>query len=55
MIDTSFAPNRDDRKSISGILTSMGKTIVSWSSSTQTSIALSSCGAKYTAIALAGK
>ena len=55
MIDASYAPNGDDRKSISGTVTSLGGTIVSWSSTTQKTVTLSSCESEYVALASAAK
>lgn len=50
-LDADFAANPDDRKSISGNTYLLGGAAISWSCKKQTTIALSSTEAEYTAIA----
>ena len=53
MVDSNFATNKDTRKSVSGIVSTLGGCIIGWVSKTQKSSALSSTKAKYYALALA--
>ncbi|KDR75264.1 hypothetical protein GALMADRAFT_24757, partial [Galerina marginata CBS 339.88] len=49
--DADFASDSDDRKSISGYTLFLGNAAIAWSSKKQTTIALSTTEAEYTAIA----
>jgi len=50
--DSDYASNKDNRKSISGNIVTLGGCIVSWTSKTQRTTALSSSEAEYVALAL---
>ena len=45
--DSDYAKNEDDRKSISGRVSTLGGALVSWSSKKQRTVSLSSCQAEY--------
>ena len=47
--DSDFAKSEDDRKSISGRISLLGKTLISWASKKQRTVALSSCQAELNA------
>jgi hypothetical protein len=48
-VDSNFATNKDNRKSVTGFIVTVGGCIVSWSSKTQPSVTLSSTEAEYVA------
>jgi hypothetical protein len=52
-VDSKYATNKDDRRSVSGAFFTVGGTLTNWMSKTQASVALSSCEAEYVAVALA--
>jgi hypothetical protein len=52
-VDSNYATNKDDRKSVSGALHTLGGMLVSWLCKTQGVMALSSTEAEYIAAALA--
>jgi hypothetical protein len=52
-VDSNYATNKDDRRSVSGAFFTVGGTLTNWMSKTQTSVTLSSCEAEYVAVALA--
>ena len=49
-VDSSYAANRDDRRSISGWITTLGGCITGWASKTQNVVTLSSTEAEYVAL-----
>jgi len=51
--DSDWAGNHDDRRSITGYITFLNGSIISWSSKRQGTVALSSCEAEYYAISSA--
>ena len=52
-VDSDYASDKNDRKSISGYLTTIGGSLVSWHSKKQNSITLSSTEAEYVAMSSA--
>jgi len=48
-VDSNFATNKENRKSVTGYIVTVGGCIVSWSSKTQPSVTLSSTEAEYVA------
>jgi hypothetical protein len=50
-VDSNYAMNKEDRRSVSGHIHTVGGTIVSWMSNTQQTVALSSCEAEYISLA----
>ena len=48
--DANYAENADDRRSVSGVAITVGKSTVSWSSSTQKIVTLSTTEAEYVAL-----
>ena len=48
--DTNYAEKSDDRRSVSGVAVTVGKSSVSWFSSTQKIVTLSTTEAKYVAL-----
>jgi hypothetical protein len=52
MVDANYGSNRDDRKSVSGAIYTVGGSITGWSSKTQKSVTLSSTEAEYCAMAM---
>ena len=53
MVDSNYATNKDDRRSVSEAITTIGGTIVSWMSKTQSSTTLSSTEAEYFSLSTA--
>ena len=49
-VDSNYAANRDDRRSISGWITTLGGCITGWASKTQNVVTLSSTEAEYIAL-----
>ena len=52
MVDSNYAMNKDDRRSVSGAIHTVGRTITNWCSKTQKNVTLSSTEAEYCALAL---
>ena len=52
-VDSNYATNKDDRKSVSGALHTLGGMLVSWFCKTQDAVTLSSTEAEYISAALA--
>ncbi len=50
-VDSNYATNKDDRRSVSGAIHTLGGTITNWLSKTQESTTLSSCEAEYVSLA----
>jgi hypothetical protein len=50
-VESNYATNKEDRRSVSGHLHTVGGTIASWMSKTQQTVALSSCEVKYILLA----
>ena len=48
--DANYAEKADDRRSVSGVAITVGKSTVSWSSSTQKIVTLSTTEAEYVAL-----
>jgi hypothetical protein len=55
MVDSNYATNTDDRRSVTGAIFTVGGTITNWISKTQGSVTLSSSEAEYVAIATAAQ
>jgi hypothetical protein len=55
MVDSNYATNTDDRRSVTGAIFTVGGTITNWISKTQGSVTLSSTEAEYVAIATAAQ
>jgi hypothetical protein len=55
MVDSNYATNTDDRRSVTGAIFTIGGTITNWISKTQGSVTLSSSEAEYVAIASAAQ
>jgi hypothetical protein len=55
MVDSNYATNTDDRRSVTGAIFTVGGTITNWLSKTQGSVTLSSSEAEYVAIAAAAQ
>jgi hypothetical protein len=55
MVDSNYATNLDDRRSVTGAIFTVGGTITNWISKTQGSVTLSSSEAEYVAIATAAQ
>jgi hypothetical protein len=53
MVDSNYATNLDDRRSVTGAIFTVGGTIINWISKTQGSVTLSSSEAAYVGIATA--
>jgi hypothetical protein len=47
VLDSNYATDKEDRRSVSGGIRTMGGTIINWMSKTQASVALSSTEAEY--------
>jgi hypothetical protein len=54
-VDSNYATNLDDRRSVTGAIFTVGGTITNWISKTQGSVTLSSAEAEYVAIATAAQ
>ena len=54
-VDSNYATDPDDRKSISGRINTLGGTILNWSSKKQQTVTLSSTEAEYVALAECGQ
>ena len=52
-LDSDWAGNLDDRRSIIGYALSIGSRVIAWSNKKQSTIALSSCEAEYQALCVA--
>ena len=52
-VDSNYAANTDDRRSITGVLVTIGGTLVSWTSKPQGTVSLSSTEAEYQALCFA--
>jgi hypothetical protein len=55
MVDSNYATNTDDRRSVTGAIFTVGGTVTNWISKTQGSVTLSSSEAEYVAIATAAQ
>jgi hypothetical protein len=55
MVDSNYATNTDDRRSVTGAIFTVGGTITNWLSKTQNSVTLSSAEAEYVAMAAAAQ
>lgn len=53
MVDSNYATNKDDRRSVSGAIYTIGGTTTNWMSKTQSSTTLSTTEAEYFAISMA--
>ena len=53
-VDSDYATNKKDRKSITGMISTIGGCITGWKSGKQTGITLSSTEAEYVALSIAG-
>ena len=51
MVDTDYATNKEDRKSITGTIHTVGGTITAWQSKSQATVTLSSTEAEYIGMA----
>jgi hypothetical protein len=50
-VDSNYATDKEDRRSVSGGIHTVGGTIINWMSKTQSSVTLSSCEAEYGSLA----
>ena len=49
-VDSNYATNKDNRKSVTGYVLTVGGSLIAWMSKTQPSVTLSSCEAEYVAL-----
>lgn len=53
LVDSDYAGDTEDRKSMSGFIVKIGEAVVNWGSKKQTSVSLSTCEAEYFAMSIA--